>query len=112
MSSRTCRCAARFSSRVTQPDSTGGAQSGFPSGRLDPARRRLPPEHAAAAVAVRAIAPLREHLLHGRPFGEAFQRARLAVEPLQRTEFLLAPELRVRPGGFEHPDGLIANPAR
>src|SRR3954471_21313653 len=65
------------------------------SAAFDLARRRwLPAEYAAPPIEVRALALLRDHGLHRGAACHALQRACLIVEPLERAEFFLAPELR------------------
>src|SRR5262249_21221942 len=72
---------------------------GRDSRRLAGARRGWgwalsPAEHAPPAISQRTLALLRNYCRHGRTRDMALEQPGLVVEPLQRGEFLLAPELR------------------
>ena len=78
-----------------RPACRGRAPSGRHVGLRGIRGRLRPAEHAAAAIAVRALVLFGDDLRHGRTVGVAFQPARLRVEPLQRGELLVAAELGV-----------------
>ena len=73
---------------------------------------RLPSEHAASAIGVRALALVGDQGLDRGAAGVALGEPRLVVQPFHRAEHVLAPEPGVLDRGLEHRDGPVEDVER